>query len=65
MTKDFIAIARNRRLIALTEVRTRKEEGASITKIHTLPDLTSARVDAVFRTTRKPQPVFEAAQLAA
>ena len=65
MTKDFIAIARNRRLVALTEMRTRQEVGASITKIHTLPDLTPTHVDAVFRTKRKPQPVFEAAQLAA
>ena len=65
MTKDFIAIARNRRLIALNEIENRKRNGATVAKIHALPDLTKRHVDAVFRTKRKPLVLTEAAQLAA
>lgn len=52
MTKDFTAIARQRRLIALTEIKNRKENGATIAKIHTLPTLTNRHVDAMFRSSR-------------
>ncbi len=56
MTKDFITIARNRRLNALAEIATRKKNGAVVTHIHTFPDLTNRHVDAVFRTRRTVQP---------
>jgi len=65
MTKDFIAIARNRRLIALNEIENRKRSGATVAKVHALPDLTTRHVDAVFRTRRAPLVLAEAAKLAA
>ena len=52
MTKNFTAIARTRRLIALAEIETRKSNGATIKKIHTLPTLTNRHVDAMFRSSR-------------
>ena len=65
MTKDFIAIARNRRLIALNEIENRKRNGATIAKIHTFPDLTTRHVDATFRTRRTVKPAAAAVALVA
>lgn len=65
MTKDYIAIARNRRLIALNEIENRKRNGATVAKIHTLPDLTTRHVDAIFRSRRTVKPAAVVAPLAA
>lgn len=62
MNKDYIAIARTRRLIALNEIENRKRNGATIAKITTLPNMTTRHVDATFRSRRTVAP---AAALAA
>lgn len=56
MTKNYIAIARTRRMIALSEIENRKRNGATISKIQTLPTLTTRHIDATFRSCRTVQP---------
>lgn len=52
MTTSYTELARSRRLVALAAVAERKSNGATVTKIHTLPGVTQRHVDTVFRTRR-------------
>ena len=65
MTKSYTEIARTRRLVALAAVAERKSNGATVTKIHTLPGLTQRHVDTMFRTRRTVSASVEEVALAA
>ncbi len=57
MTKDFTAIARTGRLIALNEIANRKSQGTTIAKFQTSASKMNRHVEAVFRSRRTMTPV--------